>query len=94
MVFYSKTSTSRNQLDLFEWDRERELRRCNQAARRTARKFGLPIHHAVTIARLAGIEGEARPMTRPKLRAWIERLPTIELKASEPTNNARDEARR
>jgi len=57
---YQKRARARNyaQPDLFEWDRERELRRSNWAARRIARKFGLPIHHAVTIARLAGIEGE------------------------------------
>jgi hypothetical protein len=60
MKAYQKWAQARNhaQPDLFEWDRERELRRCNWAARCIARKFGLPIHHAVTVARLAGIEGE------------------------------------
>jgi hypothetical protein len=48
------------QLNLFDWSRERELRASNPAARRIARQFGLPIHYAVTIARLAGLGEQSR----------------------------------
>jgi hypothetical protein len=44
---------------LFDWSRERELRRTNLAARRIAERFGVPLVHAATIARLAGIGPEA-----------------------------------
>jgi hypothetical protein len=60
MISYSKQTSFRNQqLDLFDWHRDRELRRSNWAARRIARQFGLPLHSAVTISRLAGIGSEA-----------------------------------
>jgi len=53
MTKYSKRASSRNHhLDLFGWQREQELRHGNPAARRIAKRFGLPL--AVTIANLAG----------------------------------------
>jgi len=56
MSKYNKRALLRNyRPDLFDWHRERELRRANPVARRIAVRFGLPLHHAVTIATLAGI---------------------------------------
>jgi hypothetical protein len=60
MTLYPKRAQSRNcQLDLFDWSRERELRRSNRVARRIAQRFGVTLVHAETIARLAGISPEA-----------------------------------
>jgi hypothetical protein len=60
MTLYLKRVNSRNyQLDLFDWSSERELRHSNRAARRIAERFGVPLVHAATIARLAGIGPEA-----------------------------------
>ena len=59
MSKYSKRALLRNyHPDLFDWQRERELRRANPAARRIAKRFGLPVHHALAIATLAGIGQE------------------------------------
>jgi hypothetical protein len=56
MTEYTKRAWSCNhQLNLFDWCRERELRHANPAARRIAERFGLPLHRAITIAKLAGI---------------------------------------
>lgn len=56
---YSKRAPLRNyHPDLFDWHHERELRRANPAARRIAKQFGLPLHHAITVATLAGIGQE------------------------------------
>jgi hypothetical protein len=56
MSKYSKRAWLRNHHpDLFDWHRERELRRASPAARRIAKQFGLPLYHAITIATLAGI---------------------------------------
>jgi hypothetical protein len=41
--------------DLFEWVREQEVRRASPVARKIASRFGLSIHHAATIANLAGL---------------------------------------
>jgi hypothetical protein len=61
MPIYPKRASSRNNHpDLFDWYRERELRRNNHAARRIAERYGLPLHHAATIARLAGIDADSR----------------------------------
>lgn len=59
MPKYSKRASLRNHHpDLFDWHRERELRRAGPAARRIAKQFGLPLHHAITVATLAGIGQE------------------------------------
>ena len=47
-----------NQYDLFDWARERELRAANPATRRIAKRFGLSLDHATTVATLAGIHLE------------------------------------
>jgi hypothetical protein len=61
MNTYPKRDKSRNpQLDLFFWCRERELRRSDPAVRRIARQFGLDIHHASVIVRLAGLGEQSR----------------------------------
>jgi hypothetical protein len=61
MSIYLKRDKSRNhQLDLFLWSRERELRATDPNARRIAQQFGLSIHHAATIARLAGVGEQVR----------------------------------
>jgi hypothetical protein len=44
--------------DLFDWHRERELRRANPAAQRIAEHYGVTLSHAATIASLAGIGPE------------------------------------
>ena len=55
MTKYSKRASSRNHhLDLFGWHRKQELLHGNPAALRIAKRFGLPLHLAVTIANLAG----------------------------------------
>jgi hypothetical protein len=59
--YYRKRPVCRNhQLELFEWHRERELRRTNRPARRIAARYGLTLCHAATIAELAGIGPEVR----------------------------------
>jgi hypothetical protein len=61
MPIYAKRAPPRNNHpDLFDWYRERELRRTNHAARRIAKRYGLTLHHAAAVARLAGIDQEAR----------------------------------
>jgi hypothetical protein len=40
---------------LFDWLAERQLRAADPAARRIARRYGLSIFAAATIARLAGL---------------------------------------
>jgi hypothetical protein len=56
MARYRKRPACRNHHpDLFDWLRERELRRVNPAARRISERFDLPLHQAITIAALAGI---------------------------------------
>ena len=61
MAPYPKRAKSRNyQLDLLDWSRERELRTTDPIARRLARQFRLPIHHAAAIARLAGLGEQSR----------------------------------
>jgi len=60
MSKYSKSVFPRNHnQDLFDWWRERELRRTNPAVRRIARRFGVSLHHAEAIATNAGIGPEA-----------------------------------
>jgi hypothetical protein len=61
MPIYAKRALPRNNHpELFDWYRERELRRTNHAARRIAERYGLALHHAATIARLAGIDADSR----------------------------------
>jgi hypothetical protein len=61
MTIYPKRDNSRNhQLDLFFWSTERELRYTDPATRRIARQFGLDIHHAAMICRLAGLGEQSR----------------------------------
>lgn len=55
MTKYSRRIPLRNQqLDLFEWHREYELRRANPVARKIASRYGLNLEHAATVAELAG----------------------------------------
>jgi hypothetical protein len=60
-----KQSLSRNiprpaQLDLFEWRPVTMPGFAPIAARKLASRFGLTIHHAIIVARLAGLGSEAR----------------------------------
>jgi hypothetical protein len=59
-IYGKRASPRKNHPDLFDWYRERELRRTNHAARRIADRYGLPLHHAATIATLAGLDPESR----------------------------------
>jgi hypothetical protein len=61
MSRYQKRARPRNYFrpDLFDWLRERDLHYANRAARRIAKRYGLSLHHAKTIATLAGIGPEA-----------------------------------
>jgi hypothetical protein len=59
-IYGKRASPRKNHPDLVDWYRERELRRTNHAARRIAERYGLTLHHAATVARLAGIDPEAR----------------------------------
>lgn len=59
MTEYSKNALYRNlHPDLFDWYRERELRSANPAAKKIATRFGLSVHHAMTIVTHAGIGSE------------------------------------
>jgi len=51
-----RDASSHNQLDLFAW---RQAPPCNtsRAAAQLARRFGLSVDHASTVAHLAGFEG-------------------------------------
>jgi hypothetical protein len=61
MRIYAKRASSRNNHpDLFDWHRDCELRRISHAARKIAQRYRLPLHHAATIARLAGIDPDSR----------------------------------
>jgi hypothetical protein len=61
MATYPKRAATRNiNPDLSDRARERELRVTNHAARRIADRFGIPLHHAVAVARLAGLDPEGR----------------------------------
>jgi hypothetical protein len=61
MPIYGKRASPRNDHpDLFDWHRDRELRRISHAAQRIAQRYRLPLHHAATIARLAGIDPDSR----------------------------------
>jgi hypothetical protein len=49
-----------HRLDLFDWIAERQLRAADPAARRIAQRYGVSIHAAVAIARLAGLGDQER----------------------------------
>jgi hypothetical protein len=49
-----------NEFPLFDWLAEQDLKISDPAARLIARRFGLTIHHANVIARIAGLGGQSR----------------------------------
>lgn len=60
MSTYRKRPLCRNlHPDLFDWHRERELKRTSPNATRIARRYGVTLSHAATIVRLAGLGPEA-----------------------------------
>jgi hypothetical protein len=65
MQYLQKRGVPRNipqpaQLDLFSWRPTPTLGFAPIAAQRLASRFGLTIHHAIIVARLAGLGSEAR----------------------------------